>query len=157
MINSIDSMSSTMSMMRSGPMERRQPPPDKDVFQVADTNGDGLVSGSELETLAEGIEEITGTTIDLDEALSSFDTDQDGALSGEELKGLMDSLGFAPPAMFGNATGETVGMEPLQPSYEQALSAYAQNTGDDRIEQLMEFLKAQNGDDGEVSLIDITS
>jgi len=156
MINSIDSMSSTMSMMRSGPMERRQPPPDKDVFQVADTNSDGVVSGSELETLAKGIEESTGTSLDLDEALSSFDADQDGALTGEELKGLMDSLGFAPPAMSRNATGEAEGMEPVQPSYEQALSAYAQNTGDDRIEQLMEFLKAQNGDDGKISSIDIT-
>jgi len=112
MINSIEGTNSTMSMMRSGPMERHQPPPGKDVFQTTDADRDGRVSRSELETLAKGIEEITGSRIDVDEALSSFDADEDGALSGEELKGFMESNGFTPPGMFQNDKGEAVRMPP---------------------------------------------
>lgn len=157
MINGINSMNSAMTTMRSGSMQRHQPPPGKDVFQIADADSDGLVSGSELETLAKGIEEVTGTSIDLDEALTNFDADQDGALSGEELKGLMDSNGFSPPGMFRNDRGEAERMQPPPPSSEQVLSAYARNTGEDKIDQLVEFLKDQNDDDEEVSSIDVIS
>jgi hypothetical protein len=158
MINSIDSTNSAMSMMRSGPMERHQPPPGKDVFQTTDADRDGLVSRSELETLAKGIEEITGSSIDVDEALSSFDADEDGALSGEELKGFMESNGFTPPGMFQNDKGDAVRMPPPPPpSSEQAISAYEGNSGKDQIEQLMALLKEQNGDSWEVSSVDVAA
>jgi Ca2+-binding EF-hand superfamily protein len=156
MINGINSMNGAMTMMRSGSMERHQPP-GKDVFQLADADSDGQVSGSELETLAKGIEEVTGTSIDLDEALTNFDADQDGSLSGAELKGLMDSNGFSPPGMLRNDKGEAGRMQPPPPSSEQVLSAYARNTGEDKIDQLIEFLKDQNGDDEEISSIDVIS
>jgi len=129
----------------------------KDVFQAADADSDGLVSGSELETLAKGIEETTGISIDLDEALTNFDADQDGALNGQELKGLLGSNGFSPLGTFQNDTGEAVRMQPPAPPSEQVLSAYARNTGEDKIDQLIEFLKDQNGDDGEVSSVDVIS
>ena len=156
MINGITSTIGAMPMMRSDSRVRHQPPPGKDVFQMADADSDGLVSGSELETLAKGIEEITGTSIDLDESLSSFDADQDGALSGKELKGLMDSIGFSPPGMLRNDEGEMATMQPPQPASERVMSAYAQNTGEDKIEQLIELLKEANGEDWEYTSIDIT-
>ena len=156
MIDGIGSTNSRMSMMRSGPMERHQPPQGEDVFQMTDTDRDGLVSGSELETLAKGIEH-TGASIDVDAALSNFDADEDGALSGEELKGFMESNGFAPPWMFQDDKGEVSRMPPPPPpSSEQALSAYGENSGEDQIEQLMAWLKEQNGDDWEVSSIDVS-
>jgi hypothetical protein len=157
MINSIGSTNSTMPMMHSGPMERRQPPQGQDVFQMTDKDRDGLVSGSELETLAKGIEEITGTSIDVDAALSNFDADEDGALSGEELKGFMESNGFTPPGMFQDDKGEALRKPPPPPpSSEQALSAYGENSEDDQIAQLMALLKEQNGDDWKVSSIDVS-
>ncbi len=158
MINSIDSTNSTISIMRSGSMERHQPPPGKDVFQATDSDRDGLVSRSELETLAKGIEEITGSSIDVDEALSSFDADEDGALNGEELKEFMESNGFTPPGTFQNDKGEVVRMPPPPPpSSEQALSAYGDNSGEDQMEQLIALLKEQNGDSWEVSSVDVTA
>ena len=157
MINGINSMNGSMTMMLSSSMERHQPPPGKDVFQIAGADSDGQVSISELETLVEGIKETTGTSIDLDEALTNFDADQDGALSEKELKGLMDSNGFSPPGMFRNDRGEAGRMQPPPPPSEQVLSAYARNTGEDKIDQLIEFLKDQNGDDGEVSSVDVIS
>lgn len=157
MIDGIGSTSSTMNMMHSGPMERHQPPRGKDVFQMTDKDGDGLVSRSELETLAKGIEEITGTDIDVDAALSNFDADEDGALSGEELKGFMESNGFAPPGMFQDDKGEALRMPPPPPpSSEQALSAYGKNSGEDQMAQLIALLKEQNGDEREVSSIDVS-
>jgi len=139
-------------------MESNQPPPGKDVFQTTDADGDGQVSRSELETLAKGIEEITGSNIDVDEALSNFDADEDGALSGEELKGFMESNGFTPPGMFQNDKGDAMRMPPPPPpSSEQALSAYEGNSGKDQIEQLMALLKERNGDGWEVSSVDVAA
>ena len=157
MIDGIGSTNSRMSMMRSGPMERHQPPQGEDVFQMTDSDRDGLVSGSELETLAKGIEEITGASIDVDAALSNFDADEDGALSGEELKGFMESNGFAPPGMLQDDKGGVSRMPPPPPpSSEKALSAYGENSGNDQMAQLMAYLKEQNGDDWEVSSIDVS-
>jgi Ca2+-binding EF-hand superfamily protein len=153
MISSINSMSSAMSMVR------QSPPPDRDVFQLVDADSDGLVSKTELETLATGIEEVTGTSIDVDEALTSFDTDQDGALSGEELRGLMSSIGFAPPGMSNTENTQAQGMQPPPPpppSSEAVSSAYAQDTSEDEMEQLLALLKDQNGSDWEFSSIDVT-
>ena len=156
MIDGIDSTNSAMSMMRSGPMERHQPPPGKDVFQTTDSDRNGLVSKSELETLAKGIEH-TGASIDVDAALSNFDADEDGALSGEELKGFMESNGFAPPGMFQDGKGEALRMPPPPPpSSEQALSAYGENSENDQMAQLVALLKEQNGDGWKVSSIDVS-
>lgn len=146
MINSVG-MNSSMSMMGCSAMQRQPPPSDEDVFKVADSDSDGLVSSTELETLAAGIEEITGNSIDVEEALSSFDADGDGFLSGEELFGLMSSQGFNPSGMI-NSEGEEGGMmPPPPPPPEQAASAYGQNSGDDSISQLIELL--MNGTDSE--------
>ncbi len=139
MINSVSSMSSSMAMMRSGATQRQPPPPDKDVFKAADSDSDGLVSSSELKTLAASIEKMTGNSIDVDDALASYDADQDGSLSGEELHGLLISQGFLPSEMIGNEDGDSGMMQP--PKTEQALAAYAKNSGEDTISQLIALLK----------------
>ena len=156
MISSI-SMNSTMSMMNSSAMQRQPPPPDQDVFQVADTDSDGLVSSTELETLAAGIEEVTGNSIDIDEALSSYDADQDGALNGEELMGLMTDQGFPPPGMFNGENGDTGMMPHPPPKTGQAISAYAQNTGQDTISQLLEILQGESDSEEKYSSIEMTA
>jgi hypothetical protein len=150
-------MSSTLSMMRSSGMQRQPPSQDKDVFKIADSDGNGVVFGTELDTLVKGIEEVTGNTID-QETLSSFDSDGDGGLNGEELLGLMQSNGFSGPEML-DFEGEEQGVRPPPPppsSSEQAFSAYAENSGDVMIAQLIDVLQA-GADETESSAIHVTS
>ncbi|GAU09886.1 EF-hand domain-containing protein [Desulfoplanes formicivorans] len=142
MISSIGSTSSMTTMYGTSAMGRQQPPPppDQDVFQVSDSDGDGLVSESELETLTQALEETTGTSIDTEDALASFDSDEDGALSGQELKGMMDSFGLAPSGRVDNETDTIMNMQSAQVSTATALSAYTTNAEDDQISQLMDIL-----------------
>lgn len=156
MINSISNMGSSMQMMRSSGMQGPPPPKDKDVFQVADSDGDGLVSLVELEVLAEGMEEVTGNSINVDEALSSFDANQDGGLSGEELLQMMGSNGFAPPGMVDSEESGSAVKPPPPPPMDQTLASYGQNSGDDQIAQLIELLQSNDSDE-EYASIDVTS
>lgn len=154
MITSTNSISSTASMMRSSTMQR-QPPPGKDLFKVSDTDGNGVISETELETLVKGIEKVTGKAID-QVSLSSFDADGDGGLNGEELLGLMQKNGFSGPER-DNAEGEDTGMRPPPPPTQQVLASYAANSWEDMISQLLAVL--QNGTDttSEITSIDVTS
>lgn len=156
-INSYGSMGSTISMMPGRATERPPPPPDKDLFQISDADKDGLVSTAELDTLAEGIEEITGTGIDTDESLSTFDIDQDGSLNGEELRGLLEYSGLTHPPMFDSENGDGERMNASSPSLEQVISSYAQNSGENKVGQLIDWIKEQNGVNGTFSSIDISA
>lgn len=158
MISSISSSSNSMSMMRSSAMQRQ--PQGKDAFQLSDMDGNGLVSSAELETLASGIEKVTGSTINVDDALSSYDADQDGGLSGEELLQMMTGMGFSPPEMATSEDGKSSAMPPPPPppSSEQATSAYSKNSGDDMLAQLLDLLQNQeNTDISTYSSINLTS
>lgn len=151
MINSVG-MNSSMSMMASSAMQRQPPPQDKDVFKVADSDSNGLVSSSELETLATGIEKITGNSINVEDALSTYDADGDGSLSGEELFGLMSSQGFNPAGM-SEVEGQDGGMgPPPPPPPQQAASAYQSNSGEDTISQLIELLTGSSDSEDYSSL-----
>lgn len=157
MINSISSMSSATSLMRTNSLQRQPPPPDRDVFKLADTDSNGVVSGTELETLVKGIEKVTGNTIDQD-ALNSYDADGDGGLNSEELLGLMQSNGFSGPEMLDIENGDS-GMRPPPPpppSTEQVLASYASNSGGDMLSQLIDLLNGETSQQ-EVSSIDLQS
>lgn len=158
MISSV-STNSSMSMMNTSSMKRQPPPPDKDVFKVADSDSDGLVSSTELGTLAAGIEEITGNSINVDEALTTYDADGDGSLSGEELFGLLSSQGFNPAGMSNvEGEGEEGGMKPPPPPPpEQASAAYEANSEDDSISQLIELLQGSSESDEEYSALELTA
>lgn len=145
MISSISSSSNTMSMMRSSAMQRQ--PQGKDAFQLSDMDGNGLVSSTELQTLASGIEKVTGSTINVDDALTNYDADQDGGLNGEELLQMLTSMGFSPPEMATSEDGESSAMPPPPPSSEQVTSAYSKNSGDDMLAQLMDLLQIQETTD----------
>ncbi len=142
MINSVGSSASAMSMMSS----TQRPQQGKDAFQMSDTDGDGLVSAAELETLAAGIAEDTGNSINVDEALATYDTDSDGGLSGEELMEMLGANGFTGPAMEGEGPPP-----PPPPSSADAMSAYEENSGDDLLSQLMDAL-GNSEEDTETSL-----
>ncbi len=155
MISSVSSNSS-MSMMASRAMQRQPPPADKDVFKVADSDSDGLVSSTELKTLAAGMEKVTGNSINVDEALSTYDTDGDGSLNGEELFGLMTSQGFN-PADITNSEGDEGGMKPPPPPPEKVTSAYASNSSEDTIGQLIELLNDNSDGEAAYSAFDMTA
>lgn len=161
MISGVNSMSSSMAMMQSSSAQRQGPPPSsgETVFDVADTNKDGVVSSDELAVLSAGIEESTGSSLDVDEALATFDADGNGGLSGEELQGLMTSQGFAPPMMVENESGDMQEMQPPPPpppSNETVQSAYGQNSGDDMISQLLEILQGDAGSDEDYTSLALT-
>jgi len=92
MVSSIGSSINSAAMMSSSSMSR--PPEGKNAFTVSDSNGDGVVSGDELTALAEGLSEVTGTTVTTDD-VSNFDSNSDG-LSGEEMFEMLSSMGFSP-------------------------------------------------------------
>ncbi len=159
MISSISSSSSTMSMMRNSAMQRS--PQGKDAFQLSDTDGNGLVSKSELATLASGISKVTGSSINVDDALSSNDADQDGSLSGEELLQMLTGMGFSPPEMTAGEGEESSSMPPPPPPppKDQAISAYSKNSGeDDTLAQLLDLLQnLENTGTSTYSSVDVTS
>lgn len=94
MISSVGSMNYYMPTMR--PNQAGHGPDGKDRFQSADTDASGGVSASELETFASSIEETTGTAIDMETAMESYDLDGDDQLSGEELFTLVSEYGIQP-------------------------------------------------------------
>lgn len=136
MISGISSMNTTTMTMQSNKPHRPPPPPEKDVFQVADTDGDGVVSSSELSTVVEAINETTGSTINVDEAIASYDLEQDGGLSGEELLAMLTDNGFGSPA---GMPGEAEAQQP--PSTEQALASYRENAGEDMLMELLNTMQ----------------
>ncbi|TKB24808.1 EF-hand domain-containing protein [Desulfopila sp. IMCC35006] len=159
MISSISSSSSTMSMMRSSAMQR-PPSQGKDAFQLSDTDGNGLVSKSELATLTSEISKVTGSSINVDDALSTNDTDQDGSLSGEELLQMLTGMGFSPSEVTpGEGEESSSKPPPPPPPREQAISAYSNNSGeDDSLAQLLELLQNQeNTGTSTYSSVDVTS
>ncbi|WP_221249680.1 EF-hand domain-containing protein [Desulfuromonas versatilis] len=149
-------MNSTMSMMSASSMQRQPPPPDRDVFKVADSDSDGQVSATELKTLAAGIEKITGNSLNVEEALTTFDEDQSGSLSGEELYGLLSSQGFNPAEIIGGENGES-GMAPPPPPPQQVSSAYAANAGGDTLGELIEYLQSQTGSGKDYTAFELTA
>jgi Ca2+-binding EF-hand superfamily protein len=157
MINGVSSMGASMAMMRNSGMKGPPPPPkDADVFQTADSDGDGILCTSELSTLVEGIEKVTGNSINVDDALSTYDADQDGGLSGEELLQMMTDSGFAPPEMSGAEESEGGMKPPPPPPAEQVLAAYGQNSGDNQIAQLLELLQNSESEE-EYAPLSVTS
>ncbi len=140
MVGNVSSMSNSAAMMRGSGMQGPPPPPKgNDVFQVGDSNGDGIISADELTAITEGVAEVTGNSIDVESALSSYDANSDGGLSGEELLEMLTQQGFSVP--------EQMPPPPPPQSAEQAAAAYGQNSGDDQISQLLELL--QSGDSEE--------
>ena len=155
MVNSVSSMGGSMAMLRSSGMQGPPPPKGTDIFLVGDTNGDGVLSASEIIALTEGTEEGTVNSINVEDALSSYDANQDGGLSGEELLEMLHNNGFPPPDMTMGETGESAMRSP-PPSSEQALAAYEQNKGEDQTTQLFELLQNSDAKGGHTP-IDVTS
>ena len=150
MINGVSNSFSSMSM--TGPRNIQKPPPpppDKDVFKAADSDGNGSVSAAELKTLLEGIDEVSGESSSVEDAIQSYDTDKDGSLSREELLGLLTDSGFplpGPPASEKGLGG-----------IKEAVASYAQNTGHDAIIELLEIVRRGKDESETYTSLDVTT
>lgn len=131
MISSVGSMNSYMPAMRPSPAGQSG---QGDGFQMVDTDASGGVSSSELESFASTIQEVTGSTVDTETTMETYDLDGDEQLSGEELFALVSEYGLRPSAP-GTAEGDWVssddggGMMPPPPpppsfSIQEGSSAY---------------------------------
>lgn len=90
MINGIGSSTGYQSYLQTQSM-RNKPPDAAQMFGKLDTDGDGKLSQTELDTWASTMSEKTGQTIDTSEALSTYDTDSDGGLSNEEMQAFVSA------------------------------------------------------------------
>ena len=149
-MNSISSVSSSMSTMQSSKMQRPPPPPDQDLFKATDSDSDGLVSETELSSLVDAIQQVSSNSLDVSGTMTTYDTDQDGSLNGEELLSMIKDNGLLPPE---NGEGESGGPPPPPPLTETALEAYGQNSGNDLISQLLDILQgSESGEETETSV-----
>ena len=154
MVNNVSSVGNSMTMMRSG--EIKGPPPSpktQETFLVGDTDGDGVLSASELAALTE---DSTVSSINVEDAVSSYDVNGDGDLSGQELLERLNSNGLSSPDMTMSKNGESAMMPPPPPSPEQTLAAYGKNNGNDQIAQRVELFENSDAAGGYTS-VDVTS
>jgi len=157
MVNNVSSVGNSMTMMRSGEMKGPPPPPKtQETFLVGDTDGDGVLSASELAALTEGTEDSTVNSMNVEGAISSNDVNKDGYLSGQELLESLASNSLSSPDMTMSKNDESAMMPPPPPSSEQALAAYGKNNGNDQITQRVELLENSDAGGG-YTPIDVTS
>lgn len=154
MINSIDGMSS--AMMRTGSRQQQPPPPPgKEAFQAADSDGGGLVTGTELEAVVAGINEVADSSLSTEEVIGTYDADENGGLSGEEMMNLLADNGFGPPQGADGVTGEPP--PPPPPTMEQALASYAANSGEKLTSLLINNLQDSENEPGSSNTLDTIS
>lgn len=111
-MSTINGLGRSMNMMMMSAMRR----PDKEqMFVKIDADGSGAINQSELTTFAENISKMTGETINVEEALDTYDTDSDGGLSRKEMDSMMKD--------------KMAGGKPPMPPSQQVLAAYSQNSG----------------------------
>ena len=128
-MSSIGSIGSS-SMQRLDPIE---------MFKKTDSDSNGGVSQTELQSLADAMKEKTGTTLDVSsDSFNSYDSDGDGSLSGEELKTVLNNSGFGPDQGMQGA-GAT------QPPPQQATDSYSAQSSSseqDTVSALISDLQA---------------
>lgn len=83
MMSGVSGMNGMMSGMRPDPQQ---------MYNRVDKNSSSAIEADELSTMTEMMSERTGTTIDAESLMTTFDEDGDGALNQEEMRGAMESL-----------------------------------------------------------------
>lgn len=93
MMNGISSYNNCMNCLQTA---RGRPDP-AGMFNKVDSDGNGGVSQSELDSFVQDISSKTGNSIDSTNAVTTYDADGNGELSGDELKSFMEASGMKPP------------------------------------------------------------
>jgi Ca2+-binding EF-hand superfamily protein len=133
MINGINSSNSLMGQLN---MTSARPKPEE-MFAKIDSNGDGSIDKTEMQSFSEQISNQDGDTIDISKMFTDMDTDGDGSISKDEF------LAAKPPEMKG-------GQGPGQPPDPEEMFGNMDANGDgtiskDEMKAFMEKMPARGG------------
>lgn len=129
MVNAIGGSGNTLMSMYMERLRAKQSPEEK--FSQLDTDSNGGLSKTELETVLSDITAKTGATLSVDDSIASYDADNDTMLSQSEMDTMMRDI----MEQYGPPTGEA--------SMEQAISAYMNNSESDQLTSLLDKLSAK--------------
>lgn len=150
MISSINGSGSYMSMMYSQSVQ--QPKKDSSqFFNEIDTDGNGSIGETELTSMAENFAAMTGETISVDGAITTYDTDGDGELSQEEMKIFMDENVPPPPDMAEGMSGQ----DDFSMSALMNMMGNIQNTEEEESDDF--FSRIDTDGDGGISQSELTT
>ena len=114
-ISSNSSISSILQKMQSRATEK---------FKELDTDSNGGLDKTELSTMAKELSKMTGKTINVDDAMKTYDANGDGKLSQDETDTMMQKTIGSPSS-----------------SGARAMKAYQANSGDDQLTELLKMLE----------------
>ena len=124
-ISGISNSSSIIAMLQS--MQSKA----TEKFKELDTDSNGGLDTIELSSMAKELSRMTGTTLNVDDAMKTYDANGDGQLSQEETDTMMQQV-LGPPL---DAGGNS-----------QAMKAYKANSGeDDQLSVLLKMLEKAQG------------
>ena len=129
MVTAVGGSGNALMSMYMERLRAKQSPEEK--FSQLDTDSNGGLSKTELETVLSDITAKTGATLSVDDSITSYDTDNDTMLSRSEMDTMMRDImeQYGPPAE--------------QASMDQAISAYMNNSESDQVTSLLDKLSAQ--------------
>jgi len=122
MVSGISATNSYMSQMNIQAMQQK-------MFNKADSNSDGGVNQTEFDSVIVKLSERAGTSVNSEDAFSTYDINRDGALSQDEMDTFMKENAPAPPS--GNnmaAGGMSMGQASGMPSPEEMFSSTDTNS-----------------------------
>lgn len=139
MINGINSSNSLMGQLG---MTSARPKPE-DMFAKIDSNSDGSIDKTEMQSFSEQISNQDGDTIDISRMFADMDTDSDGLISQDEF------LAAKPPE-------PPQGMGPGQPPDPEEMFSQMDVNGDGVIDkdEMQEFMEKMPARDGKTPDID---
>jgi Ca2+-binding EF-hand superfamily protein len=125
-MSNISGISSILSSILIQGTQSRPDPAQK--FKELDTDSNGGLDKTELSAMAKELSKMTGKTLNVDDAITTYDANNDGLLSQDEMGAMMQQVLGPPPT-----TGSGV-------SSQQASQAYQANSGDDQLSALLKIL-----------------
>lgn len=137
-MSSISGISSSMSYGMYGTDQQKRK---QDLFNKVDSDGNGGISQTELQSLTDKISQDSGTTLDASTLLSQYDSNSDGSLSSDEMNSLMESIKpqHERDAMTsGNDQSSGSQSSGLDTT---SLAAYMSNSGQDLVSSLISMLQ----------------
>lgn len=129
MVNAIGGSGNTLMSMYMERLRAKQSPEEK--FSQLDTDSNGGLSKTELETVLSDITAKTGATLSVDDSITSYDADNDSMLNQSEMDTMMRDI----VEQYGPPSGEA--------RMEQAISAYMNNSESDQLANLLDKLSSK--------------
>lgn len=131
-MSTISGLSSIMSSLAVQGMQSKTDPTEK--FKELDTDSNGSLDKIELSSMAVELSKMTGTTINVDDSITTYDADNDGLLNQDEMGTMMRETLGPPPSSESNF------------EMQQALEAYQANSDEeeDQLSILLNMLEQRS-------------